>query len=99
MTEEQAEALPKYTPNPLFSGLSDYLKDPKNFEDIQRKIQETIFTSCVHSTMSSYAECAKCTEKMLERRKLLVRLGFKNASQYLKWVEVHKEITRRMPLR
>jgi hypothetical protein len=35
---------------------------------------------------------------MLDRRKLLKKLGFKNPSQYMAWKKIHTEIKERFPL-
>jgi len=84
--------------NPLLANLPDYLKNPANFETVQKQILATILTTCGHSDILEHAACKKCTEKMLARRKLLKKLGFKNAQQYMAWRAVHEEIKRRMPL-
>lgn len=84
--------------NPLTAGLSDYLKNPANYQEIKKKIWESVQTTCAHSDVFEMAKCKKCTEKMLERRKLLKKLGFKNPAQYRKWDETHTEILKRFPL-
>jgi hypothetical protein len=84
--------------NPLLAGLSPYLKDPKNYQEIKKKIWESVQTTCAHSDVFEMAKCSKCTEKMLERRRLLKKLGFKNPAQYREWDKVHQEITKRFPL-
>lgn len=82
----------------LLKDLPDFLKNPANYEDVQKKILNTILTSCNHSEMIDFAKCKKCTKKMLERRKLLKELGFKNAAQYMAWRRVHETIKKRFPL-
>lgn len=83
---------------PILAGLSDYLKNPANFETIQKQILETFISTCSHSNPVEWAECPKCTDKMLDRRKLLKKLGFKNAGQYMAWKQVHTTIKERYPL-
>lgn len=87
---------PKADPN--VASLPEHLKNPANFEDIEKKVIQSIMSSCTHSDVFEMAECEKCTKKMLERRKLLKRLGFKNPAQYYAWKKIHTEIKKRYPL-
>jgi|GEM_PF-2279767 len=84
--------------DPLTSGLSDYLKNPANYAEIQEIILKSFITSCSHGSPAEMAMCPKCTEKMLERRKTLKKLGFKNPKQYYAWKKTHEEIKKRFPL-
>jgi len=84
--------------NPLIADLPEYLKNPANFAEIQKKIIASVQTSCTHSDVFEMAKCEKCTKKMLERRKLLKKLGFKNPRQYMEWRKIHEEVRRRFPL-
>lgn len=88
----------KYTPNPLLKGLPKYLQDPANYYDIKKKIWETLQGTCSHAEIYEMATCPKCSEKMLERRKLLKNLGFKNPQQYREWDKTHQEVRKRFPL-
>ena len=83
--------------NPLIADLTDYLKDPANFDKIQKTIIETLAGNCSHSDMAEWAGCAKCQKRFTERRYMLKKLGFKNPTQYREWVKVHSEIKRRYP--
>lgn len=98
MNKQQAKKLPRHLKNPLLEGLPAYVKDPKNFFEIQKSVLETIKTKCSHSDVIEYAKCKICTNKMLERRRLLKKYGFKNPKQYFEWRRVHQEIRRRYPL-
>lgn len=100
MTPGQAQTLPKYTPNRFLKDLPEHLKDPKNFEKIQKALLETI-RSCTksHSEPADIPKCPKCTDGMLERRLLMKRLGFKSSAQYMAWRKVHTIIDRRVKLR
>jgi hypothetical protein len=90
----------RYSPelHPLLKSLPSHLKDHTKFYDIQKKILETIMTSCTHSDLVGFAKCSKCTKNMLKRRKLLRDLGFKNPAQYMAWRMVHEEIKKKVPL-
>lgn len=78
--------------HPILASLPDYLKDPENFKKIQAKIVDTMISSCGHSDIIQWSECKKCTDKMLQRRLLLRKLGFKNPAQYMMWRKVHEKI-------
>lgn len=89
---------PNYKINPYLKGLPEHLKNPANFVPIMKQILETLAVNHSHSELEGYAKCITCTNKMIERRKLLKRLGFKNAKQYLAWKRVHEEISKSYPL-
>lgn len=82
----------------LLASLPDYLKNPANYLEVQKKILKTVYSNCGHSELLDWSKCSKCTNKMLERRKLLKKLGFKHPAQYMLWRRVHEEIKKRMPL-
>ena len=96
MTKPDIKLKPKS--NPLIADLPEYLKDPANYEEIQRKILKTFTSTCGHTEIMQWAECEKCTKKMLDRRKLLKELGFKNPRQYMAWRKTHETIKERFPL-
>lgn len=94
MTDKpQISQFPKYLPkNPIFAGMSPYLKDPKNFEKIYKTIYEAGVSKCTHSEVYEYAMCVKCQAKMKKRSEVMQRLGFKSGKQYLEWLRVHQRI-------
>lgn len=92
------DSFPRSLANPRLAGLPAYLKDPANFKKIEKAILNTFFSTCSHSNMLEWAECPKCTKKMLERRLLLKKLGFKNPGQYMAWKKIHQKIIERYPL-
>ena len=87
----------KFAPR-LTDSLPDFLKDPANFHKVQQAIYKTIQTKHSHGDVFEYAKCKGCTLKMLERRHLLKRLGFKNPAQFMQWQKTHQEIRKRFPL-
>ena len=91
---EEPKKIIKYTPAPIFDGLPEYLKTPESYEKVQKAINKTLAVGHSHSDMKGYSECKVCTEKMLERRLLLKRLGFKNPAQFKAWQLVHKEMAK-----
>lgn len=88
----------RFTGNRILYGLPEALKDPANFPKIQKAILNTLQTRHSHGDMMEWSACRSCTEKMLERRLLLKRLGFRNARQYMAWRQVHEEIVKMYPL-
>lgn len=84
--------------DPLTVDLPAYLKDPANFEKIQKQILDTFVLGHSHGEVLEWSKCKKCTEGMLNRRKLLKKLGFKNARQYYAWRKTHEKIKEMMPL-
>lgn len=87
---------PQYTPNPMFNGLPEYLKDPNNFDKIQKMLLETLATGCSHSEPSEWSACKKCTDNMIERRLLMQKLGFISIQQYMAWRKVMETILGRV---
>jgi hypothetical protein len=87
-----------YNIHPLLRNLPEYLKNPANYISIRKQILETLAVGHSHSELEGYAKCPTCTQKMLDRRRLLKKLGFKNPAQYLVWQKVHEEIARSYPL-
>jgi predicted RNA-binding Zn-ribbon protein involved in translation (DUF1610 family) len=77
--------------NPL-DGLPEYLKDPENYYIVQKALLETLSCGKTHSDPVKMAECPKCTQNMITRRKLMKQMGFKSAAQYFAWRRVHEKI-------
>ena len=92
------DTFPKYTPNPNLVGLPDYLKDPANFEKIQRELLDALATTHSHSDLFEWSTCPNCQHKLKAHRELMRKLGFKNGKQYMDWKKTHEEIKKRMPL-
>lgn len=96
--EEIIKKAQAYKPNALVANLPEYLKDPANYEKIRRQIYETIVSNCGHADLGEMAVCKICSDKMLERRRLLKKLGFKNPAQYFAWQKTHEKIKETFPL-
>lgn len=88
MKKLDLKTVPKLKPNPLFKGLSAKMKDPKNFVDIEKRLQEVISSNHVHKTATSYAKCKECQGKREERKKMMKDIGFKSIQQYLEWKKI-----------
>jgi len=79
----------KLKKNPLFKGLSNSLKDPKRFEEVEKELAEIIKSDHQHKTVKSYVTCAWCNERRQKRQDAMKRLGFKSLKQYLEWKKIH----------
>ena len=84
---------PKFTPNPLFKGLPKHLKDPKNYEKIQRALLETLAGRHSHGDMQTWANCLHCQIKLKEHGGMMRKLGFKSGKQYMAWKRVMHMMT------
>ena len=101
MKPEEARNLPKYTPNPLFVGMPAYLKDPANFNKIQKALLETLATKHSHGEMTEWNKCLGCQIKFRNHAQLMRKLGFKSGKQYREWKKIMDIIInkKRNPLR
>lgn len=82
------QQFPKFRRNPIFAGLPDYVKDPKNYNKIQKALLDTIACSKTHSDPSKMFDCLTCQRNTQERRALMAKMGFKNVGQYYAWKKV-----------
>ena len=85
MKPEDAAKLPRHQPDPDLAGLPDWLKDPQNFEYVEKRLMDKLANPCSHSDPQEWGECTSCQDKVKERKKEMERLGFKTPQQYLKW--------------
>ena len=76
-------------PNPLFKGMSSYLKDPKNFDKVELELIKILRSNHNHKTASSYVKCAECQSKREERKQKMKSIGFKSIQQYMTWKQIH----------
>lgn len=74
--------------NPIFEGLSDKLKDPKNFEAIERKIANTMISDHKHTTIKQFIKCKRCQDKVRKKAEMIKEMGFKDFAQYQNWKRV-----------
>lgn len=84
--------------NPLMASLPDYLKDPANYEKVQKTVIQALQGKHSHGEVVEWAGCAECQRRFRERRHVLKSLGFKNPAQYKAWTLIHKTIKERVPL-
>jgi hypothetical protein len=82
----------------VLDGLPEYLKDPKNYEKIQRDLLDTLASSHSHGEMIEWASCYHCQIKFAQHAEAVRLLGFRSPAQYFAWKKVHAQIKRRVPL-
>lgn len=78
----------------LVVSLPKHLKDPTNYEKINRFIIESLASKHSHGDMMAWAACVSCQRRFAERGGVLKKLGFKNPGQYMLWKRVHEHIRR-----
>ena len=87
------QIVPRYMPqHPLLRNLPKHLKDPANYEKIQRAIFKAGASTCGHGEVGEWATCKKCQRKQWDRKEVMERLGFVSGQQYLMWRRVHERI-------
>jgi len=82
------EQIGKAKENHVFDGLSDDLKDPKNFEGIEKKIANTMVSDHKHKVVSTFIKCKRCQTKVAKKSEMIRELGFKDMNQYQNWRKV-----------
>ena len=75
-------------PNPIFKGLPESLKDPKIYEETEKKLILILKSDHKHKTASSYTKCKECNAKREERKNLMKKIGFKSIQQYMEWKKI-----------
>lgn len=78
----------KLKPDPLFKDLPKELKDPKNFEVIEKRLIKILKTPHKHKTAKEYVACPLCNAKRLERQAKMREEGFSSIIQYMQWKKI-----------
>lgn len=99
MSDIKPDTFPKAKLHPLLAQLPDHLKDPANYEKVQKTILQSFMGKHSHGEVLEWATCKDCQKLFATRRTVLKKLGFKNAAQYMAWKKVHEVIRERVPLR
>ncbi len=74
--------------NPIFEGLSNDLKDPKNFKKTEKKLADVMLSDHKHKTIKAFVKCKRCQVKVAQKSEMLRKLGFKDNLQYQSWKKV-----------
>ena len=92
-------SFPMYRPNPLLATLPAYLKDPANYQKVQKALIQAGATKHSHGEMVDWAACKTCQRKQWDRKEMMLKLGFKSGASYMAWKKTMETIKRRVPLR
>ncbi len=98
MNDITPQAFPKAKLHPILASLPEYLKDPANFDKIQRAILDAGATKHSHGEVVDWAGCTYCQGKEWDRKEMIQRLGFTSGAQYMAWKKIHTTIKDRYPL-
>ena len=90
--EVTKDTFPKYKPNPLLESLPDAVKDPKNYDRIQRELLDTLASGHSHSELSDWVKCVACQGRVRDHKNMMVGLGFKKKGQYMAWKKTQEFI-------
>lgn len=80
--------VPKLKPNPIFKGMPAKLKDPKNYKEIETKLQRCLISDHKHKTLKTYMKCERCQAKFQKRKVMMKEMGFKDGMQYAEWKKI-----------
>ena len=79
--------------NKYIAEIPDYLKDPRNYDKIQRALLDTFAGMHSHAEVTDWNNCLTCQNKFLEHKELMVKLGFKSMRHYYHWKRVMDVMT------
>lgn len=82
------EQIGKAKVNPIFKGLSNELKDPKNFKKIENKLAKVMLADHKHKDIKAFVTCIRCQNKLTKKREMIKELGFSGINQYQSWRKV-----------
>lgn len=85
----------KRKPNPLFESLTDYLKDPANYEKIENELASMLKTDHKHKTVKEYVTCMWCQKKRELRQNRMRVMGFTSPEQFLEWRKIMQIIIKK----
>ena len=101
MTPEEAKKLPKKLTEPITKSLPAYLKDPANYEKIQKALLETLASGHSHSEVIGWHKCRGCQRRVENHKMMMQKLGFKSPAQYYAWKNIMEILIKdkRTPIR
>ena len=94
--DSEPEKLNLLKPSPitdaLLKSMPPHLKDPKNFEKIQRALLDTLAGRHSHAEVFDWAKCKTCMGKRRDHALMMRKLGFTSGAMYLVWKKIHTKI-------
>lgn len=85
-------SFPKTKTQQIVKNFPPHLKDPANYDKIQKAIIEAGATKCSHGEIGEWAKCKKCQWALAKRSETMKKLGFKTSAHYLMWKKIHGQI-------
>lgn len=87
-TKLDVRKIGKIPTNPLFDDLPEALKDSACYVDIERRLNQAVFSDHPHKTMKGYARCKRCTAGRERQAAIKKEVGFTSQDQYLEWKRI-----------
>ena len=84
--------------HPLLASLPKHLKNPANYDKIQKTIIDSLQGKCSHAEVVDWGKCTDCQARFENKQELLKKLGFTHPAQYMMWKKTHEGIKARFPL-
>ena len=88
MTPDEAKNLSRKLKVPITRHLPDYLKDPANYEKIERALLETLASRHSHAEVLDWHKCKSCQNKVLNHKNMMRGLGFLTPAHYYGWKKI-----------
>ena len=83
---------PKLKTHAIVKNMPAHLKDPANFDKIQKAILEAGATSHSHAEMEAWAKCKKCQAALANRSQTMKKLGFETGTHYIIWKRIQEQM-------
>ena len=98
--KEKVKGFRKPKPNPLLASLPKWLKDPENFDKVNKALLETLAGMHSHSEITQWNSCLSCIRKFHEHKAMVRKFFPLGPAQYFEWqkvVRVFKQKIREIP--
>ena len=83
---------PNLKTHAIVKNMPPHLKDPANFDKIQKAIIEAGRTTHSHSDIEAWGKCKKCQMALVNRSEMMRKLGFKTGSHYIIWRRIQEQM-------
>lgn len=83
---------PKLKTHAIVKNMPAHLKDPANYDKIQKAILEAGATRHSHGEIEDWAKCTKCQMALANRSETMKKLGFQTGTHYIIWRRIHEQM-------
>lgn len=94
LTPDEAAKLPRRMKEPITKSLPAYLKDPANYEKIQRALLDTLASGHSHAEILDWHKCRGCQRRVQNHKMMMEHLGFQSPAQYYSWRRIMDIMTK-----